>query len=545
MANENKGKETKETKPVETGSEGKPGKQGQPGKPKKSGKNNRNRRNRGNGKEGKENPKGGNPETSQNDPMWYAPSEEIGRDMASIPFNRFPGMPLDLVGGTAQFTDVSGGTVPGTLVLNYAISVGSNLTATSAINIAARQLYTFVRHANSGHSNYESSDLIMYLLAMDEIYTAWLEAKRIYEVAGSYSYSNRNIPDTILAGLRANGEDIRKNYASFRGRLNLLAKQISSMAVPNIYTAMARHAILASLVLTDSTEKKAQFYVAVRSHGHKFDPTASTGGKLTTYNVAEKRTADQIIAEIQDLLDQVLPNEDMNIISGDILKAFNAEQLYVLREIPEESACVPVFDEGVLMQFKNAITADYALASELDIEQKNNLVSVPIFRITADSIKGQLFVGPKVFVAKKENADWKEVLESTRFMAGAVRVPGEANLYNQAFGTEICTSFSIFYVHQDVSNPHVSRINFHSFEGEYYAADDWEATPMTYVENIALYSKFKYAPIVYFYKYSDQVASATNTFKGFMGELDNYTLIDGETRARLHDVAVMGEFWRK
>ena len=535
----------KEKKPVQTGTETDAGKPAQPGKHNRPG---RPRPKPGKGSNGggcKPNPGEGNKETSQNDPMWYAPSEEIGKAMASIPFNRFPGMPIDLVGGDAAYADLSGKSIPGTLALDYCISVGSNITATSAINIAARQLYTFVRHANSGHSNYESSDLIMYLLAMDEVYTAWLEAKRIYEVAGSFSYSNRNIPDTILAALKANGDDIRKNYASFRGRLNLLAKQISSMAVPNIYTAMSRHAILASLVLTDSTDKKAQFYVATRAYGHKFDATASTGGKLTTYQVADNRTADQIITEIQEMLDKILPDEDMNIISGDILKAFGNDNLYVLREIPEEAACTPVFDEGILMQFKNALTCQ-AIMQNLDIEQQNNLVTTNLYKVTASSIAGQLAVGPKIFVARGANADWKEILESTRFMTGAVRAPNEKDMYLQAFGTEVCLNFRIHYIFYGGPKPVSKKITFESYEGDYFISGDEDWTEMTSLENIAQYTKFKYAPIVYFYSYSNEQPNAiVNQFKGFIGELDNFTVIDGPTRAKLHDVAVMGEFWRK
>ena len=530
-------------------------KPGQPGKEEQrkegSGKRQRkrkpkpNRGNCGNAETGNSKPGEGIRETSQNDPMWYAPSEEIGKAMASIPFNRFPGMPVDLVGGDAVYRDLSGKSIPGTLALDYSISVGSNLTATSAINIAARQLYTFVRHANSGHSNYESSDLIMFLLAMDEVYTAWLEAKRIYEVAGSFSYSNRNIPDTILYALRANGNDIRKNYASFRGRLNLLAKQISSMAVPNIYTAMARHAVLASLVLTDSTDKKSQFYVATRAYGHKFDATASTGGKLTAYSIKHNRTADEIVAEIQEMLDKILPDEDMNIISGDILKAFGTDNLYVLREIPEEAACTPVFDEGILMQFKNALTCQAGTVN-LDIEQKNNLVTSNVYKVTASSIAGQLAAGPKIFVAKGENADWKEVLESTRFMTGTVRDSNEVDMYLQAFGTEMCLRFRISYMDYSSVAPRVNEFMFRSYEGDYFISGDEGQGELTYQEHVAQYSKFKYAPIVYLYSYSNEAPNAViNDFKGFLGEIDNFTVIDGPTRAKLHDVAVMGEFWRK
>lgn len=543
MANENKEKKAEQ---LETSSETR--KPAQPGKPKRPGKHKPKNGLCGNGNGGKPNPSNENKETSQNDPMWYAPSEEIGKAMASLPFNRFPGMPISLVGGDAKYRDLSGKSIPGTLALDYCISVGSNLTATSAINIAARQLYTFVRHANSGHANYESSDLIMYLLAMDEVYTAWLEAKRIYEVAGSFSYSNRNIPDTILAALKADGEDVRRNYAHYRGELNLLAKQISSMAVPNIYTAMARHALLASLVLTDSTEKKSQFYVATRAYGHIFDAKATTGGKLTTYTVQKNRSVSQIIAEIRNMLDKILPDEDMNIISGDILKAFGSENLYVLREIPEEAACTPVFDEGVLMQFKNALTCQ-ATIQNLDIEQKDNLVTTNLYKVTATSIAGQLLVGPKIFAAKKENADWKEILESTRFMTGAVRDASEPNMYLQAFGTEVCLKFRIEYVSYSEATPKVSEIAFDSYEGHYYdvtVSGDPDDTAMTSLENIAQYSKFKYAPIVYFYSYENEPpAEVVNDFKGFMGEIDNFTVIDGPTRAKLHDVAVMGEFWRK
>lgn len=119
-----------------------------------------------------------------NDPGWYEVSPELTRDVASIPFNIITGSGLPKVNVPNSGTtiamlgnDFSDCALPGVFAIRYVPTIGTSAGPTSAVNVAGRSIYSWVRHQNSGHSNYEAVDLLDYILAMDSIYTEILQAK--------------------------------------------------------------------------------------------------------------------------------------------------------------------------------------------------------------------------------------------------------------------------------------------------------------------------------------------------------------------------------
>lgn len=143
-------------------------------------------------------------ESKTNDPTWYSSDPALLRDAASIPFSWPVGTPIDL-----NVPDVSKmrWSVPGICALDVVPVYGTNESKTSALNIAANSLYSFVRHANSGHSNYDAPDLMLYVCAMSQVYSFINYMMRAYGLANLYSQKNRYLPAGLL---QASGIDHSK-----------------------------------------------------------------------------------------------------------------------------------------------------------------------------------------------------------------------------------------------------------------------------------------------------------------------------------------------
>jgi hypothetical protein len=457
---------------------------------------------------------------SINDPKWYALNENVAKAVGSIPYNVFAGERVNLL---SKVGNNSKDCVPGVMILATCHMPGKSTSASSAINIMSKAVYSFVRHQNSGHTNYESSDLTMYILAMDEVYTRYLELKRIYGIAMTYDYVNRNVPDIILRALRVDPDNIRANLAQFRYGLNIRAAKISSLAVPANFNLFKRHAVLASTVLMDSSSMRSQFYLWTQAFTHKYDPTAENGGALIHKrlkgfgeNPDEYRTYEDLLAELDDILDPIISDEDMNIMSGDILKAYGKENLFVLQEVNESETANFIFDENMLAQIENSSSEVPYFDEGLDITQQNNLIiSNPTFQRTN-------YLTNRFFNSHKDNPDAFDTLEWSRGMT-----------MNGLFGTEIIAWYTIYArAYNNDGTAYVSKLDFGTYQSENDAGQNQ-------IQLIAQLSVFDWHPIIYYFqKVGDDFFA---TYSNYIGDLKKFTLIGEAEVARLHDSAVMGE----
>lgn len=307
--------------------------------------------------------------STSNDPQWYFKDEQVLRDVATFSFNQPLGSKLHFydyrIPSTTVGNTIATSTVPGLLEMRIGLTPGVANDAQDPINLAATNLYSFVRYKNSGAANYDAPDLMMYMLAMDSIYTIWNWEKRIYGFASTYSQRNRYMP---VAYMRANGvdfEDIMENLADFRAFLNIKANEIKSFCVPATMTYLVRHSWLFSNIFKDSNTAKAQQYMYTPEWVYTYDETTSTSGGvlkpiavLNEYNPETATTMPFNFKALKTLLNNLLENvnysEDIGIMSGDILKAYGEGNLFTLSNVTEDYKIEPVYSEEVLTQIENA-----------------------------------------------------------------------------------------------------------------------------------------------------------------------------------------------
>lgn len=375
----------------------------------------------------------GNDVPDRNDWSFYAASDEIAKGIASIPFNYLGGTKFPL--GEAEFQKP----LPCVLTIPYVNSIGVTSKGTEGVNMAAAQLYTFIRHANSGAKNYEAADVMMYVIGMRDIYAQYFTIRKAIGLCSSFNFFNHNLPDMILKGMGVDPADLRDHLAQYRTAVNLLAKKINSFAVPKYFKVFDRTAFINSYLFTDSSSIRGQFYNFVPAGYYTWSPkTSEKGTELVfsphqweegglKYSMVEKPLS-TYITSLTAQLDALFLDTDALTMSGDILKAFPNAELYSINQIPDDYQTSFVMDEDILAQIENMRSIPLgsfgfiasSMKYDLNIKQADQLiVYTPKFTFSSN-VKNAVHISevPQVLInSHKDEPDYKDVLEWTRLVS--------------------------------------------------------------------------------------------------------------------------------
>lgn len=322
-------------------------------------------------------------QSEDNDKSWYARNDQIMKDATNFSRGYPLGItlpsrvmtPYNLKIPTGAVTGKYG--IPGIMTLEYIPTIGVSKESQSPINIAARAQYSFVRYANSGSAVGDPSDQMFYFVAADSLFMWHQSLCRVYGVMRLHDYLNQYQPDAIVQALGFNYSDLNRNLAQFRSHINMLALRINRIAVPNDMAYMLRHAWMASGLYTDSAAYKAQMYAYVPKAFFKYNeveegpnnvvyvsPWLSSNGStiFSTINFEQIKTFSDV------LLNAVLQSESFGITTGDIMKAYGRDKLFMLAEIGEDYSVMPAYSPEVLSQMENTDIIPMTLS---DLDQLN------------------------------------------------------------------------------------------------------------------------------------------------------------------------------
>lgn len=481
-----------------------------------------------------------------NDPSWYAKNPQLIKDAASLAFSNRSGDYLNL--GIDQRYDYTGAN-PGILTMAWEPSLGKLAgnydanAATDAVNMAALNVYSYVRHANSGSANYDAPDLMMAILAADSAFSAIAHMIRIYGVARLYDQKNRYLPKAILTALQVNPDEIINNLAKFRYGINNLIAKASVIWVPSNMSIVTRHFWMNSNIYKDSDSEKAQMYAFVPSSAWKFEPkTSETGSSLSSVGMYwGNYTVDQILYAVDSLLNPLISDEDMGIMFGDMLKAYGKENLYSINMIDENYTVLPVFNKEVLMQIHNAVALPIKATSVFQSDT-GIIYQLSKPRPTTEYGCAQCF-GPKKYIFDYQDMvpEPENIMVSSRLMQ-FVPLNGDMDklVYSTTeglapwitCGSERIINFNIFYYNKAGS---LTNKMFHSFVYETDATEEYV---------MELLNRFNWAPRIYImsdFSYNATTHVVSRTLDICIGDMDNYTTADFGVIQKMHETAVLSE----
>lgn len=476
-----------------------------------------------------------------NDISWYQKNPDLLRAAGNLSFANALGSGIDLTNAncTAKLANDEQ-RIPGIAIVHTITGPGLSRDATSGVNIAMRNLYSFVRHANSGHSNYDPVDLMLYLLAMDEAYMVYYRAVRAYGAMFTFNTVNRYAPKALVEALGFDYEDINSNLATFRYAINAFAARINAYAVPTNMPLFKRHAWLFSSIYTDENVSKAQIYAFSTDHYRIYDEKYAKGGRLVAKAWKSKLKVNEWIEVANSVAGPITTSEDLGIISGDLIKAFGKENLHQLAMLADNYVVLPTYVPEVMDQIHNLqAVGDIELESN-NIEQdpdigKGNLVYKPVVKVGTNPA---LFAN-RVLDFKVDLPTPDDVVIATR-LASALE-PGETGkAVFTAMGTEFVTHVGIITL-LSTSTGNVKSIEqtFETITSIEGGLTDASSVSLL-LSNYTKASKFVHFPIQYACVGSPSDPNGRKI--RLFGELGTYTVINGTTLNKLHDVCVLSLF---
>lgn len=542
--------------------------------------------------------------SDSNDPAWYAQNAQLLQDYASYPFGVPVGTRLDR-GGT--LTSMQNSSVVGAMVYYFSPTIGLASDANSPINIASRNIYSYVRHANSGHTNYDAPDLMLYIIAMDSVYMMHAFMRRLLGIILDYTPLNRFYPALLIRAMGFDPDDIAAHVQDLRGYINVYATKVGSMCVPNSMSYMARHTWMCEGIYTDSSASKAQTYMYTPMTFYQFQLDATGAGQLApialfTYDKLSGNGPSLKFEDLRtfadNLINPILTNEDMNIMSGDILKAFGPEGVIKMMGVSEGYMVLPTYNQEVLSQMENATVYNGQLTAF--VTQNKDVgggylvnvhsgdggvpwyytTAIPADDTTSTTVQNQLatwiynvYGGRRLLNFHHDQVTPAEVMVATR-LSGIVDIPttpvasiGSGQLMgsvvspnNKVLGLNGPTNFG-----SEVVNYAMALVNSYSYSSGVWAlqniawysmataclrlsgnaAGDITSGDVSGYAKIAAYlSQFDWHHQVYL----GILSRDANTVSGLgladypMLDIDNYTMIDKDNLFNMTQAALLSEF---
>lgn len=489
---------------------------------------------------------------ASNDAAWYALSPRLLENAASISWHRPTGSAIG--GKNVKFNhDLTPYSLPGVITLNVRTCPGVSTDGNSALNTASRNLYTFVRHANSGHSNYNSPDLMLYLLAVDQVYAFICNAQRLYGIMNVFAQENRYYPKHIVRALGFDYDDMLSNLANFKFWINSFVLKAGSLCVPGGFSVYLRHSFMFQNVYMDEPSAKAQSYAFVPEGFYVYDETTNPqGGQLTWSELSGTGTPitfNALRAFGDSLLNPLLESEDLAIMGGDILKAYGVDALYKTSTIPDDYVTVPVHDVEVLDQIHNCIIIPkHYNVTDMDITQNVNLNCL-LYNPTLEDLLNERVVNSENVLCSSptvtlyhDDITPGDTMVCTRLMPTLKPISGQDYKYHfESVGSEFIHGADFWWLHTDGT---VVRRDLNP--------DQHVKLPVSGVINgVALHDflmkitalvQFKYAPrmfITYFYETS---SGWVKTWFQPIWDVANWSNIDPYVAKNMDDTALLSMF---
>lgn len=504
-------------------------------------------------------------------------SPELIRDAASIPFSWSVGLPFDLqvTGVPASMNNTH--VIPGMMVQYMYPSVGYASEPNAAVNIAATSIYSFIRHANSGGKNYDSPDLMLYLLAMSQVYSYIKFLKRLQGCVSLYSTFNRYLPRKLVQVQGANFDDLNDHGADFRYGINMLINKTASLAVPAIMNIFARHADMYANIYAEGESVKDQIYLQSPRGFWQYQETPVPGHLVMknfftpnsgAANSTGGLTVKQLLKFGNDLLDPIIQSQTFGLMSGDIAKAYG-DNIIKVSLVGDEYTFTPIYTDLIALEtMKNATVFGSSHGdvnssiTNLGVNQSSNvgyLTHMPTLQwddepTSAQSMANTLalnsLAAQRILTTIRTDPTPEYITEITRLLAVIDPVTtskgseGET-LYKAPIygGTEIVDSCWLF----DSANSSLLTsvgIELKSW-GVINATNDEDTTklPQRYVATIrelANRTVFKFAPLTYYAQFGSSVETRDN---GIFGDIDNYSLLSREVIKRIHDALIINDLF--
>lgn len=346
---------------------------------------------------------------------------------------------------------------PGICSIFLSPAYGINRSSVDPANVCAQNLYTYVRSANSGARNYDAVDLFIYYGAVTQLYSWISYVKRVLHALDKYDAQNQFIPQGLVKAMNFDYDDLRAHQASLEIYINNVITRAASLAIPGDIDAIRRSIWIYENAYWDDSSTQSQLFIfnprtvlqyALDDDGagclkeisgikykEDVDPQDLYGNnglvtlKMDTLDQQEVITYDanwklrhtflkydDIVDVTEKLLSQIFYDQDIAIMSGDVLKAYGPERLFKLVPYTRGEVWNPIYDEVALSMIENTTLTGPLNNVVLKQSQNKAYLEYDPYILLPREAASSAYLGKRMLNFHKSHPTEGDVIEATRLM---------------------------------------------------------------------------------------------------------------------------------
>lgn len=491
---------------------------------------------------------------------WYTRYPNLLLGAAQIPYPYKPGMfvPLgsmvrDITNNVSQRIDEP---IPGILVLNWTPSVGTSTAPTSPISIIGKEIYARVREKFSGALEADAPDFVIYLMALDSIFSYIANLKRLYRVINAYSPDNYYTPDGLLYAMGFNDaqtQDLRSTKIQLFQSINELVLMTRKFKCPRIMDVFNRHVWMNDHIYTDAPTIKSQFFMFNQTQWYKFsmlpiisNPSVKAGGLQLVSplrSLPQQGVVQHLVNFGRELINALAASDDGYLISGYLMRAYQDVPSFEVDELLLGEILIPKYNEEVLGEIENshALPENPFILNDITQDPATNaIISTPTARVGDGWVNQRRMqdILPR-FSSRMDSPTVADTVINSRLMSYLDGDPVKVDThYHYAIvaATEILTSYSVVYPQDLTGAPYVSmqtssEVNFVEFTSQPASAVNQFLTLMRIVQ-------WDWCPSILVAAW----LSGTEFEYSLLGDIHNITTVDMRTLKNINTVCLYSIF---
>lgn len=324
-------------------------------------------------------------ESDHGNPNWYFTDSMLAEQASRFSFQSFIGNG-ELTGSAVMPSILS-------YYFNPCIGTRNNEDLeTSAINLAARKLYSVLSNKSGRTAQYGPQDVIMAILAVGEIVSMVSWMQRAFGSVMTYSQRNRDLPKNIFNAMCINYDDFTANIANYRVQVNTIIQTFNKVAIPANIAWFQKCSAMYEAIYQDSPDEMAQLYI--------FNPATTWYLNESVYDqgtilqsifwcvdrVSNERSVKNFstyISQLKGMVNALLTSTTLNLVYADILNYCNNNNVPMLKIglIDETYSVTPVYDQEALLHIHNMSIIDapnvIRNTSEVNFEDTSICLATP------------------------------------------------------------------------------------------------------------------------------------------------------------------------
>lgn len=321
---------------------------------------------------------------------------------------------------------------------------GSDLA--NGANLGAYELYTAMRNHNSGATNYDAPDLMLFVLYYGQVMSILSYLKQCYRMCNTFKIMNTQIPSTLKK--HAGIESWTGSLARVRSIINQAIVKLNSIYVPNNITIFDRWRTLFESTFVDADCDRG----TIMWNMPKYLPQLSTDEtKITFTAITDEFKLETLEATLNTLISSIYNSQAFHIMSGDLMRAYGIEKQFKLELVEDNAELSISYSDAVVQQYHNAtiINPQAFVQSTLAIEsavtsQSNAYLK---FRLEVSStpvnkLSGAPVASCGIVDALTDKPTVEEVYRLTQWKC--LCGPRKTSTYHDViFGTEMCVGLTL------------------------------------------------------------------------------------------------------